>query len=216
MTLISVTSISGASGGIGLETARSFLGEFCFVSVLYTIHIHCGLEQGAKVTAHYNTNSSSIQPLISRFGSDNVQSIQGDLSEEADTARLFLSSQTLFGPVQVVIVNHAIYPPDDVPLVNMTLDQWKRTMTANLASSFLVVREYLKQLDHAPDALKEKAAVVLVGSTAGKYGEAGHADYASSKSGAPWFSISTSTSIDADGSLLQQWCTDWIWRWRTK
>lgn len=87
------------------------------------------------------------------------------------------------GPVQVVIVNHAIYPTLDVPIARMTLDQWNNTITTNLTSSFLVCREYLKHLESAPSTVKEKAAIVLIGSTAGKYGEANHADYAATKSG---------------------------------
>ena len=68
----------------------------------------------------------------------------------------------------------------------MTLKQWNRTINANLTSSFLVTREYLKGLENLPEdrkGLKNKAAIVLVGSTAGKYGEPGHADYSATKSG---------------------------------
>ena len=87
--------------------------------------------------------------------------------------------------IQVLVVNHGIWPNDDVPISQMTLEQWNNTLSVNLTSSFLVVREYLRRLDSpaVSDAQREKAAIILVGSTAGKYGEAGHADYASSKSG---------------------------------
>lgn len=136
------------------------------------------------MTAHYNRNSSSIQPLIAEFGSSKVQSIQADLSKEADVARLFLSSsQAPFGPVQIIIVNHGIFPEAYVALVDMTFDQWNTTLNANLTSTFFVTREYLKQLERVSDVLKEKAAVVFVGSVTGTYGAAGHGDYASAKSG---------------------------------
>ena len=87
--------------------------------------------------------------------------------------------------IQVLVVNHGIWPNDDVPISQMTLEQWNNTLSVNLTSSFLVIREYLRRLDSpaVSDAQREKAAIILVGSTAGKYGEAGHADYASSKSG---------------------------------
>ena len=87
--------------------------------------------------------------------------------------------------IQVLVVNHGIWPSDDVPISQMTLEQWNNTLSVNLTSSFLVIREYLRRLDSpaVSDAQREKAAIILVGSTAGKYGEAGHADYASSKSG---------------------------------
>ena len=66
----------------------------------------------------------------------------------------------------------------------MSLAQWEGTFRTNVTSSFLVVRAYLRGLRAtASDAARAKAAIVLVGSTAGKFGEAGHADYAATKSG---------------------------------
>ncbi|KAJ7787161.1 NAD(P)-binding protein [Mycena olivaceomarginata] len=156
--------ITGASGGIGLETTRLFL------------------KQGAKVTAHYNTNAASLNTLATEFGSDKIRVAQANLSAEEDVARLFSNGNSALGPVQVLVVNHAISPPEDVSVVDMTLDRWQNTIDTNLTAAFLASREYLKQLESAADELKARAAVVFVGSTAGKYGEAGHADYAASKS----------------------------------
>lgn len=118
-------------------------------------------------------------------GSDRVHCVMADLSEEDKVEKIFFWSGVQFGPVQILIVNHGIWPKADVPLVDMTLDQWHSTMQANLTSSFLVCREYLRGLVAAGTsvALKEKASIVLIGSTAGRFGEANHADYAVSKSG---------------------------------
>jgi len=137
------------------------------------------------VTAHYNTNATSLDGLIDEFGTDNIQKSQADLGAEGDTIRMFDEiNRGRFGPVQVIIVNHAIYVAEDVPLSQMSLRQWDRTINANLTSSFLVIREYLKGLESlGNDSMKDKAAIVLVGSTAGKYGEPGHADYSATKSG---------------------------------
>lgn len=58
----------------------------------------------------------------------------------------------------------------------MNLARCNRTISANL---ILVIREYpkgLESLGEGQRGLRAKAAIVLVGSTAGKYGEAGHAD----------------------------------------
>ena len=65
----------------------------------------------------------------------------------------------------------------------MTLKQWNSTISTDLTSCFLVCREYLRNLEDASAEEKEKASIVLIGSTAGKYGEGFHADYAASKSG---------------------------------
>ncbi|KAG1845487.1 NAD-P-binding protein [Suillus subalutaceus] len=155
--------VTGASGAIGLETVKLF----------------CAL--GANVTAHYNSKFGPIQELLA--SNTNLQHVQANLSQEEDVVGMFESLAVMpHGPVQVVIVNHAIYPFSETPIARMTLDRWNTTITANLTSSFLVCREYLKHLERAPSTIKEKAAIVLIGSTSGKFGEPNHGDYAVTKS----------------------------------
>ncbi|KAG2045167.1 NAD dependent epimerase/dehydratase [Suillus americanus] len=155
--------VTGASGGIGLETVKLF----------------CAL--GANVTAHYNSKFGPIQELLA--SNTKLQHVQANLSQEEAVVAMFESLAVMpHGPVQVVIVNHAIYPISEVPVARMTLDQWNTTITTNLTSSFLVCREYLKHLERAPSTIKEKAAIVLIGSTSGKFGEPNRGDYAVTKS----------------------------------
>ncbi|KAI0742491.1 NAD(P)-binding protein [Daedaleopsis nitida] len=157
--------ITGASGGIGLATTHLFL------------------KLGARVTAHYNTKSAPLDPIVQEFGPSRIRAIQADLTQEGDVQRLFAAARAdPFGPVQVAVVNHAYYESRSVPVAEMSLAQWEATFRTNVTSSFLVVREYLRGLADAGEKVKDGAAVVLIGSTAGKLGEAGHADYAATKS----------------------------------
>ncbi|KAI1795437.1 NAD(P)-binding protein [Ganoderma leucocontextum] len=157
--------VTGASGGIGLSTTRLFL------------------KIGARVTAHYNTKSAPLEPLVQEFGPDRILALPADLTREDDVRQLFANASTTpFGAVQVAVINHAYYEMRDVPLAQMSLAQWESTFKTNVTSSFLVAREYLRGLEGASADEREKAAIVLVGSTAGKFGEAGHADYAATKS----------------------------------
>lgn len=142
------------------------------------------LEQNAKVSAHYRSNISTLVELSTEFDSQHLRSVKADLTQEGDVLSMFQESTRNFGPVQVLIVNHGYWPPEDVPVVRMTLEQWNSTISTDLTSSFLVVREYLRNLEKATESQKEQAAIVMIGSTAGKFGEAGHADYAVCKSGA--------------------------------
>lgn len=63
----------------------------------------------------------------------------------------------------------------------MSLAQFEQTMNVNLTGSFLVIRAYLRRLGQikerngADDRALEHANVVLIGSTAGEFGEANHA-----------------------------------------
>jgi NAD(P)-dependent dehydrogenase (short-subunit alcohol dehydrogenase family) len=134
------------------------------------------------VTAHYNSQFGPIQELLA--ANANLQHVRANLSGEKAVVDMFESLvATPHGPVQVVVVNHAISSTVAVPIATMSLERWNNIITTNLTSSFLVCREYLKHLQNAAPDIKEKAAIVLIGSTAGKYGEAGNGDYAATKSG---------------------------------
>ncbi|KAG1768842.1 NAD-P-binding protein [Suillus occidentalis] len=146
----------GASERIGLETVKLYL------------------PLGANVTAYYNSNSEPIQTLKVSFPA--LQYAQADLSSESAVKSMFDAlSETPFGPVAVIVVNHGIWMSQDVPIVDMTIERWDHTMNANLTSSFVVCRKFLRHLRAATEIVKDRAEIVLIG-------KANHADYAISRS----------------------------------
>lgn len=65
----------------------------------------------------------------------------------------------------------------------MDLSQWKNTLDVDLTGPFLLCKAYLRALRSAPDETKAVASIIFIGSTAGKFGEANHGDYAACKAG---------------------------------
>ena len=63
-----------------------------------------------------------------------------------------------------------------MPVWELPLDRWEATLRANLTATFLTARAFLREVARNGDG-----SLVLVGSTAGLVGEAGHADYAAAK-----------------------------------
>ncbi|KAJ1719136.1 hypothetical protein LPJ53_006044 [Coemansia erecta] len=153
--------LTGASGGVGLVTARAFL------------------EQGAKVTLHYNTNNSTLAPIVADYPAATCM-VQARVDNEVEVAKAFEESTTKLGPVQVLVVNHGIWPTENILLKDMTLKQWSNTLSVNLTGSFLTIRAYMQQLVRS--RVQKNVAIVMVGSTAGRFGEWYHADYAATKS----------------------------------
>lgn len=152
--------ITGASGGIGIALVRTFL------------------ELNGKVTAHYNTDLRDLRNI----SHPNLALAQANVTSEADVARLFDEAHSRHGvPVQVLVVNHGIFEVSDNQVADMTLSQWRNTQSVNLESSFLLCREFLRRLRGQSPPLLDSVSITFIGSTAGKFGEAGHADYASSK-----------------------------------
>jgi 3-oxoacyl-[acyl-carrier protein] reductase len=156
-----VVLVTGASGGIGGEVVRAFVRE------------------GARVAAHYSRNAERARNLARELGPACV-ALGADLTREAEVERLFAEVEQGLGPVDVLVANAGYWPPEDVPLADMTLEQWNNTLSVDLTSVFLCLREFFRGI--RKHQLAEPAAI-LVGSTAGIFGEAGHADYAAAKAG---------------------------------
>jgi 3-oxoacyl-[acyl-carrier protein] reductase len=82
-----------------------------------------------------------------------------------------------FGRVDTLVANAGSWETRDVPLPEMSLRQWRATLDSVLTSTFLSAREFFRLV-----ARQRRGNAVLVASTAGVFGEAGHADYAAAKS----------------------------------
>lgn len=153
--------VTGASGGIGLATARAFA------------------EEGAALVLHYHGRRPPVDALAREVEVPSVV-VGADLRDEAAVEALFETALDAFPRLDVVVVNHGIWISRSAPLHAMTLAQWRETQDADLTSAFLVCRAFLRHLAAVP---REVAALVLVGSTAALFGEADHADYSAAKAG---------------------------------
>jgi len=103
-----------------------------------------------------------------------VVGIGGDLGDASTAARVVADVVKSLGGLDILVVNHGVWPPDDVALAKMTDGQWEGTRRANLDSVVYVCRAAIPHLSKG-------GTLVLVSSTAGQRGEAFHADYAATK-----------------------------------
>jgi 3-oxoacyl-[acyl-carrier protein] reductase len=125
--------------------------------------------EGAVVVLHYHRGRERAEALAADLGDPSI--VSADLTDEAEVDALFEQA----GPLDVCAAVAGMWPTEDVPVCELPLERWRSTLDANLTASFLTARGFLRQLGG-------DGALILVGSTAGLFGEAGHADYAASKS----------------------------------
>jgi 3-oxoacyl-[acyl-carrier protein] reductase len=149
--------VTGSSGGIGAACARLFAAE------------------GANVLVHYHRGEERATAVAAEIGGAPVA--RADLTVEADVDRLFATARELLGTVDVCAAVAGVWPSEDLPVWELPLERWEETIRQNLTATFLTARGFLREV-----ARTGHGALVLVGSTAGRFGEAGHADYAAAKS----------------------------------
>jgi 3-oxoacyl-[acyl-carrier protein] reductase len=154
-----VVLITGASGGIGQATARAFA------------------EEGAKLVLHGHSRMAELERLQRELPVESIV-LQADLTQEAEVERLFREAYGHFGRVEVLVANAGIWPEEPQLLSEISLERWERTIAIDQTSVFLCAREFFRLLERTRP---EVASLIIVGSTAAVFGEAGHADYAAAK-----------------------------------
>jgi 3-oxoacyl-[acyl-carrier protein] reductase len=132
---------------------------------------------GAKVVFNYQHAAVEAQKLVSECGSAVCHAVQADLTGTATGEPLVSATVERFGALDILVVNHGIWLPNDTPIDEMSDEQWRNTVAVNLDSAFALVKHAVAQMKRQ----QRGGHIVMVSSTAGQRGEAGHADYAATK-----------------------------------
>ena len=123
---------------------------------------------GAKVAVGYRSRKPPAEPHI-------TAAVRGDLGTSLGAKKAVAEMlRALGGSLDILVINHGIWPADDVAVAKMTDEQWESTRRANLDAVIYVCRAAIPHIT-------EGGTIVLVSSTAGQRGEAFHADYAATK-----------------------------------
>jgi len=148
--------VTGGSRGIGRATALLLA------------------RAGASVAIGYATRRDDADATVAeiRAAGGQAETVGGDLGDQAAAEQAV--AQAAQRGLDLLVVNHGIWPPTPQAVAAMTAAQWERTRRANLDSVFFVTRA---AIPHFPVG----GRIVLVASTAGQRGEAFHADYAATK-----------------------------------
>lgn len=150
--------VTGGSRGVGAATAELFARAGADVALT------CRMRR---------TDAEAVAGRIRALGR-RAHVAQGELAEPDTVSRIFEEAVSALGGLDCFVANAGIWPPDDVPLREMSDGRWRETLSANLDAIFLTTRAALRHL-------RPGGSVVLVSSTAGQRGEAFHADYAATK-----------------------------------
>ena len=123
-----VALITGGSRGIGAAAVKMFVAA------------------GAKVAFSYQRARAEAERVIASCGAENCRAVQADLSATGPAEELVAAALAHFGRLDILVANHGIWPPHDVPVDAMSDEQWRRTVGINLDSVFALIKHTVAQL----------------------------------------------------------------------
>ncbi|KAF2809689.1 polysaccharide deacetylase family protein-like protein [Mytilinidion resinicola] len=155
--------VTGAAGGIGSSIVTEFLA------------------QGCSVTGHDLRQNTALAP------SPRLHVVQGDISDESSIEKCMTDARERFGPIHILAANAGITDEsNEYPIWEMPAELWDRTYAVNVRGTFLTIKHFLRSADICQKEAKAELpnlAIVVTGSECGKFGQAGHVEYASGKAG---------------------------------
>ena len=154
-----VALVTGGSRGIGAACVRLFT------------------QAGASVLFNYQKSEEAAEKLVIACGPDRTAAVQSDLIGEGAEEMLVEQAVSRFGHLDILIVNHGVWPRVDQPIDQLSDEQWRSTMAINLDSAFLLVKAAVREMKRT----RRGGHIVMVSSTAAQRGEAFHCDYAATK-----------------------------------
>jgi NAD(P)-dependent dehydrogenase (short-subunit alcohol dehydrogenase family) len=152
------TLVTGASSGIGEETARLFVQE------------------GARVGL-VARRADRLEALAAELGGpDHALPLPCDVTDAAAVARTVDTAWKALGGIDVLVHSAGISKP--MPLPDLTPEVWREVIDVNLSGSFYVGREVGLRMREAGGG-----SMVLVSSESAFLGEAAFVAYCASKGG---------------------------------
>ena len=183
-----VALITGGSRGIGAATVKMFVAA------------------GAKVVFNYQRAYIEAEQVVRACGESNCHAVRLDLASVDAAGELVKQAIARFGRLDVLVANHGIWPPEDMPIDEMSEQQWRQTIAINLDSVFGLVKHSVAQMK----AQKQGGKIVLISSTAGQRGEAFHCDYAATKGAVISMVKGLSTELARDGICVNCVAPGWV------
>ncbi len=177
----SVMLITGASRGIGAETAR------------------LAAARGYALCLNYRSRADAAEEIREACAAEGAQVItcQADVADEDEVTRLFKTIDKKLGPI-AALVNNAGILESQSDLVDMSVARWRRVYEVNVIGTFLCSREAVRRMSTAQGG--HGGAIVNLSSRAADLGAPHeYIDYAASKGAVDAMTIGLAKEVGEQG-----------------
>jgi 3-oxoacyl-[acyl-carrier protein] reductase len=184
-----VAVVTGGSRGIGRSVVKQMTGA------------------GAKVVFSYASDMPAARSLVAEVESagGTAVAVAADLARREEAESIVEDAQTRFGQVDVLVNNAGIWNSRDIPIEEMTDEEWDHMMAVNLKGMFHTIRCAVPMMKE-----RRRGRIVNVASTAGQRGEAFHAHYAATKAAVFGLTKSLAAELAPYGILVNTVAPGWV------
>ncbi len=176
-----VMLITGASRGIGAETAR------------------LAAARGYALCLNYRSRADAAEEIRETCVALGAKTItcQADVADEDQVAALFATVDQQLGPITALVNNAGILETQS-DMVDMSVDRWRRVYEVNVLGTFLCAREAVRRMSTRHGG--EGGAIVNLSSRAADLGAPHeYVDYAASKGAVDALTIGLAKEVGEQG-----------------
>jgi len=184
-----VALVTGASRGIGRACGRLLA------------------QAGARVAINYReaeAEARSLMDEIRREGGD-ARAYRADVSMRSEVESMVAKVREEFGPIDILVANAGIYPPESKPAEALSDEHWGRTLDVNLTGMWHCCRSVIPEMKG-----RRSGRIVLISSTSALSGEPVGAGYAASKGGVISLGASLARDLGAYGVTVNCVSPGWV------
>ncbi len=180
-----VAVVTGCGRGFGRATARLFAGEGAMLSV-------CDVVSRGELEDGVGSEIESMGGTVTCF--------QTDVSDEDQVASMVAATVDELGAVDILVNNVGVSGPTKM-CMDITREEWDKTMSVNLGGMFLCTRAVLPEM-----VRRKRGRIINLSSISGKNPQPYRTPYATSKMGVIGFTRSLAAEVGRHNITVNAIC----------
>ncbi len=184
-----VALITGAARGIGRACAKLLA------------------QAGARIAVNYCKAEGPAETLVEeiREAGGEARAYRADVAERSEVERIIKRVRVDLGPIDILVANAGIYPPESGPAEELSEEHWHRTLDVNLTGMWHCCRCVIPEMKQ-----RRTGRIVLISSTSALTGEPTGAGYAASKGGVISLGASLARDLGSHGVTVNCVSPGWV------